>query len=121
MNIYYLTLGFVEEPSSVNASRGITAAFNCTVSEIPEDQYWRINGKPLNHNDNMNRGITAQGTDNGLTYIAFVPATPTNDDITLQCVQLTSSLQIVSIQLAKLRVQGGLPIIYVRILSCIYL
>ena len=101
---------FIEEPSSVNVSQGSTATFNCTVATVPDDQYWRINAETLTHVDNINRGITTQNTDNGLTYIATVPAVVTNDDITVQCVLLTALFQDISSQEARLRIQGGLPI-----------
>ena len=89
----------------MNVSQGGTVSFRCTVAEAPEDQYWRVNGKPTNHNDNFNRGILTESTDNETTYIATVPAIPTNDNITVQCVLLTST-QSVSSQEARLRIQG---------------
>ena len=97
----------------MNVSLGSTASFNCTAAEVPEDQYWRVNGETLNYVDNIERGITTISTDNELTSIAIVPAILINDDITIQCVLLTPP-QALS-QQARLRIQGAYICMCVRI------
>ena len=88
----------------MNVSQGSIVSFNCTVAEIPEDQFWQVNGKALNHVNNINRGITTK-KENELTYIATVPATLTNDDMTVQCILLTVE-EVIASQEARLRIQG---------------
>ena len=84
----FCEFGFIEEPTNQNVSEGSSVVFNCTA--YSKGYYWTVDGKFIDDEYNENRELSKQDEIiNDITdlkiHLLTVPATITNDGITVEC------------------------------------
>ena len=102
-----LHVEFVDEPDSINITKGLTATFNCTGHSI--GSYWLVNELLPSHYSNSHRGLTtADRTINSATnlkeHLINVPATQANDGVKIQC--FIFNQPAIASDIAVLMIQG---------------
>ena len=94
--------GFIEIPSSINASLGTTSHFKCTVQGgLPQ---WRINGRKLSHISLTQREISSTTT--GRTSTLSILASIGNNNSAVQCSIDNGTTEIIFSPTVELKVQG---------------
>ena len=93
----------VSTPTSVNATLGSTATFNCSSNATRATFAWLVNGSPLSE---LNNGITAH--QDGKSHSLHIPAREENNNTSVVCELIIrdSVLSLVVSDPAVLRVQG---------------
>ncbi len=105
--------GFIEQPTSQNASEGSSVVFNCTA--YSKGYYWTVDGQFIDHEDNQNRGLSKQDEIiNDITdlkiHLLTVPATTMNDGITVECYIYSS--ETIGSESGVLQVQGDSDFVF---------
>ena len=115
---YLYFLDFVEKPTSVNATQGSIAVFNCT--GYSQTFHWLVNNRLPEHAKNLHRGlkkinITVNPVTNLNIHLLLIPAEPKNDGVSVKCLiyNISQNLPAVKSDLVYLHVQGVL-LIYTR-------
>ena len=97
--IFYIS-AFLSTPTSVNATLGSTATFNCSVNATRVRYFWLVNGSPLSQ---LNQSDISSIKD-GRTHLLQVPATEEYNNTVVECEVIIRDLQ--TSDPAVLRVQG---------------
>ena len=118
---YLYFLDFVEKPTSVNATQGSVAVFNCT--GYSQSFHWLVNNRLPEHDKNLHRGlkkinITVDPGTNLKIHLLLIPAEPKNNGVNIKCLiyNISQNSQAVISDLVYLHVQGML-LIYTRYIN----
>ena len=97
--------GFIEVPSSINASLGSTSQFTCTVQGGLVQ--WHINGRDLSH-ISLARDIsfTAIGKGGSWTSRLSILASAENNNSAVQCILNNGTNDVLFSPTVELKVQG---------------